>query len=301
MILYSVEVTVTQMDGAPVKEQTLALPKHKKNLDIGNKSTTYASQMYIEQEDAASFASNEEVTFMDWGNAYILKSPTSSAPITKLDVQLHLDGDFKKTSKKVHWLAICPTAPLVEVVLKDYDYLITKKKIEEEDDWVDFINLETEFREEAFADANVRELKQGDIIQFERKGFYICDKSLSEQGGVMEFISIPDGKSASVSLKAKPATAKKTVGETLQELVNGEVPLVSGLPEKVPSSAKPFTLVSRGMSIPVTTKVGEVSSVIPNLMADDVSLMQMYKVESTTGEYKPVTRTKMHAVPSLTS
>ena len=210
--------------------------------------------MYIEQEDAASFAPNEEVTFMDWGNAYVLKHPNSADPLTKVDVQLHLEGDFKKTSKKVHWLAISPSALIVNILLKDYDYLITKKKIEEEDDWSDYINLETEFVQEAYADANVRQVQKGDIIQFERKGFYICDKGLEEQDGVMEFILIPDGKAASVSLKAKSMLPAKTVSQKLKTLFNGGESPSIGLPDLAPETAQSSTLDSRGMPINVTTK-----------------------------------------------
>lgn len=253
-------MTVTQADGKPVEEHSLALPKHKKNLDIGNKTTTFSAKMYVEQEDAASFAPNEEVTFMDWGNAYVLKAPDASAPIKTLDVQLHLEGDFKKTSKKVHWLALAASAPVVEVTLIDYDYLITKKKIEEEDDWTSFINPVTEFRTEAYADANVRNVKQGDIIQFERKGFYICDKVASAENPKMEFILIPDGKASSVNLKAKAPAAepkpKKDVAAKKAAPPQGAFPTGAGLPELAPTEAQHYTLDSRGLPIAVTTKVG---------------------------------------------
>jgi glutamyl-tRNA synthetase len=56
-------------------------------------------------------------------------------------------------------------------MLIDYDYFITKKKLDENDNLKDFATSVTEFCEAAFADANVRELKRGDIIQFERRGY----------------------------------------------------------------------------------------------------------------------------------
>jgi glutamyl-tRNA synthetase len=54
---------------------------------------------------------------------------------------------------------------------------------------------------DAIADFNVTELKKGDTIQFERKGYYILD---NEQGvdGLREFIHIPDGKIESSKSKA---------------------------------------------------------------------------------------------------
>lgn len=147
---------------------------------------------------------------MDWGNAIIRsKEVDSSGTITSIAMELNLEGDFRKTKKKITWLAQ-PTAehPLPPVTLADFDYLITKKKLEENDDVKDFVTPVSEFKEFAYADANVLELKRGDIIQFERKGYYIYD---NEVDGVREFFRIPDGRAAGIASKAgTPATAAPT-------------------------------------------------------------------------------------------
>lgn len=153
---------------------------------------------------------------MDWGNA-IVRSKTldASGKVTAITMDLHLDGDFRKTKKKITWLAAATDAhPLVEATLLDHDYIITKKKLEENDDVKDFVTPVSEFREDAVADANVKDLTKGDIIQFERKGYYIFD---GIAGGRYEFIHIPDGRAASLASKAgvpaaaaavEPSTAK---------------------------------------------------------------------------------------------
>jgi glutamyl-tRNA synthetase len=116
-------------------------------------------------------------------------------------MDLNLEGDFRKTKKKITWLAQpTPSHSLIDVVLLDYDYLITKKKLEETDNIEDFVTPVTEFREEAYADANVQDLRKGDIMQFERKAFFILD---GEVDGKLEFIKIPDGRAASLASKAK--------------------------------------------------------------------------------------------------
>ena len=92
--------------------------------------------------------------------------------------------------------------------LLDYDYLITKKKLEENDDVKDFVTPVSEFREDALADANITALTKGDIIQFERKGYYIFDGVAAD--GKYEFIHIPDGRAASIASKAAPATGAAT-------------------------------------------------------------------------------------------
>ena len=138
---------------------------------------------------------------MDWGNAIVRsKHVNASGQVTSIEMELKLDGNFRKTKKKITWLAQ-PTSlyPMADVTLLDYDYLITKKKLEADDNLIDYITPVTEFKEEALADANVKDLKKGDIIQFERKGYFAFD---GEVDAKMQFIRIPDGTASSVSSKA---------------------------------------------------------------------------------------------------
>ena len=49
------------MKGGPERPEVREVPRHKKNPDIGTKKTVYSSTILIEQEDARTFAENEEV------------------------------------------------------------------------------------------------------------------------------------------------------------------------------------------------------------------------------------------------
>ena len=204
--LYAVTVTVV---GETVALSTKQVPKHKKNPDAGLKTTVYSGEFLLEQADAKDLAVDEEVTLMDWGNAIVNNIEKDAAGNVKaVKVKLNLAGDFKKTKKKLTWLSSSPTTKedekLVNLTLLDYDYLITKKKIEEDDDINDFITKETEFKVEAFGDANLRLLKKNDIIQLERKGFHICDKSydVAKPSEPIHLIFIPDGHAGSIASKS---------------------------------------------------------------------------------------------------
>ncbi|KAF8163408.1 glutamate-tRNA ligase [Crassisporium funariophilum] len=192
-----------KINGGPSAPEVKMVPKHKKNAEIGEKKTVYSSSIIIEQEDAASFdyENNEELTLMDWGNAIVRsKEVDSSGTIVSVTMDLHLEGDFRKTKKKITWLAqATPEHPLPSVALVDFDYLITKKKLDESDNVADFVTPVSEFKEIALADANVLDLEKGAIIQFERKGYYIFD---GETNGIREFFKIPDGKAAGIASKA---------------------------------------------------------------------------------------------------
>ena len=186
-----VKANVTGGPAAPIVEEK---QKHAKNPAVGFKKVVYSSSLLFEQEDAKSFKQDEEITVMNWGNAIVRKIETDSATgiVTGLELQLHLEGDFKKTEKKVTWLST-EGQELIPVELVDFDYLLTKDSMQEEDTLEDVLNPKTEFREEAVADCNVAQLKDGDIIQFDRKGFYRLDRPYAP-GKPAVLFNIPTGK-----------------------------------------------------------------------------------------------------------
>lgn len=176
-------------------------PKHNKNAELGTKKVTYSSSLLLDQDDAKTFKEGEEITLMNWGNAIVRKITTSMIPfvdtVTAIELELHLEGDVKKTEKKVTWLAADTEDKKtnVPVELVDFDFLITKDKIEEGDNVDDFLNKNTEFRVEAIADENVKNLKPDEIIQFERKGFYRVDRAFNPATGAPAVLfNIPTGK-----------------------------------------------------------------------------------------------------------
>jgi glutamyl-tRNA synthetase len=175
-------------------------PKYIKNLDLGTKKVVHDKTILLEQVDAQSLAENEEITLMNWGNAYVRRIYRAEQPdetgkhkVTGIEFDLHLEGDVKKT-KKISWLASV-SSNLIPVDLVSFDHLITKNKLEKEDTLEDFLEPNTEFRTQAFADCNVTELSRGAIIQFERKGYYKLDVAYkSGEGSRMVFFDISSGK-----------------------------------------------------------------------------------------------------------
>jgi hypothetical protein len=119
--------------------------------------------------------------------------------VASIEAALNLAGDFKLTKSKVTWIAEvgageagglgpCPLR------LLDFDYLITKPKLEETDNFESVVNAVTKMEEGALGEAAMRSLQRGDIIQIERKGYYRVDEPLQDEGKAMVLFSIPDGK-----------------------------------------------------------------------------------------------------------
>ncbi|EEP82642.1 glutamyl-tRNA synthetase [Uncinocarpus reesii 1704] len=185
-----VEARVQGADGVTYAEK----PRHGKNPEVGLKKVVYSNTILLDQADAKSFKEGEEITLMNWGNAYVRKihAEPTSGKITGLDLQLHLAGDVKKTEKKVTWLS--KDQELVPVTLYEFDYLITKDKMEKDDDINLILNPTTEVKTEALGDCNVAHLSEGEIIQFERKGYFRVDRPYKE-GQPAVLFNIPTGKS----------------------------------------------------------------------------------------------------------
>ncbi|KAF2841136.1 glutamyl-tRNA synthetase [Patellaria atrata CBS 101060] len=192
---HKVPVTVVGARAAPYTEERA---KHAKYTDLGTKKVVFSGNIIIEQADARSFVQDEEITLMNWGNAIVRKvshslNPLSLKTVTGVELELHLQGDFKKTKKKITWLS--SEQELVPVELVDFDYLITKDKLEEDDNWEHFINPKTEVRTKATADCNVASLRVDDVIQFDRKGYFRVDRAFAHGQPAVLFL-IPTGKAA---------------------------------------------------------------------------------------------------------
>lgn len=171
----------------------LARPRYIKNPGLGSKNVLLGRNILIEQVDAQSFALGEEITLMNWGNAIVrgIGKDTGDQTIKTLNLEFNPGGDVKKT-KKVTWLADTDTdMNLIPVDLVSFDYLITKDKLDKSDNLQDCLTEVTEFRQQAFADCNVKLLKNRAIIQFERKGYYRLDSVLWDGQERLVFFDIP--------------------------------------------------------------------------------------------------------------
>jgi len=171
---------------------------------LGSKVVRFSKTMLLECFDADSFAEGEEITLMDWGNAFVKKvTRDASGKTTAVSVELNLKGDFKKTKKKVTWLAALND--LVPLKLVELKHLLSVPKIEEGMDPLDLVTPDSWVETDALGDQNLRLVKEGEIIQLSRKGFYICEKPYINAANPMMLIAIPDGRVA----KAKKAGGAK--------------------------------------------------------------------------------------------
>lgn len=195
-VLEERRVSLTLTNG-PEDSFVRIIPRHKKYEGAGQKTTTFTKRIWIDHADAEAISANEEITLMDWGNAIVKEiRKGQDGTVTELIGVLHLEGSVKTTKLKLTWLA--DTSELVPLSLVEFDYLITKKKLEEDEDFVDVLNPSTKKETAALGDSNMRNLKRGEILQLERKGYFRCDVPFLRPSKPIVLYAIPDGRQQTV-------------------------------------------------------------------------------------------------------
>ncbi|XP_057427500.1 glutamate--tRNA ligase, cytoplasmic-like [Lotus japonicus] len=185
-------VLLNLTDG-PEKPFVHIIPRHKKHKDAGDKATTYTKSIWIDHADAESISAGEEVTLMDWGNAVVKEiEKDQDGNVTRLNGVLHLEGSVKTTKLKLTWLP--DIDELVSLTLVEFDYLITKKKLEKGEGFETVLNPCTKKETLAYGDSNMRNLKRGEILQLERKGYFRCDAPFIRPSKPIVLFAIPDGR-----------------------------------------------------------------------------------------------------------
>ncbi|CEF67244.1 Bifunctional glutamate/proline--tRNA ligase [Strongyloides ratti] len=169
---------------------------HPKNPSVGKKKVNYCQKVYLEQEDAKALKEGDVVTFVNWGNMNVKKIVKNGDVITEMSVEYDPNNtDFKKTLKFT-WLSESKNEKLVNLICNEYDYLISKPIVGKDEDWKDFINRNSHKIIEMVGEESLKTLKKGDIIQIQRKSFYICDEDYDKKDNILKLIAIPDGSSS---------------------------------------------------------------------------------------------------------
>lgn len=206
---------IIELVNGPAEPYFTTVPLHGKNPEVGDKPMSFANRIVIEKDDAAAIQVGEKITLMKWGNAVVKDKVENEDGSISLKAELTLEDQSFKGTKKLTWIADLPEL-LCDIVLMEYDHIITKKKLEDGDKINDITNWNSRLATAAVGEGTMRNLKVGDIIQIERRGFFFVDKaSTGAQKLTLNFI--PDGKTKSMStishkIDAKEATKGKGEG-----------------------------------------------------------------------------------------
>jgi glutamyl-tRNA synthetase len=181
-------------DASSVNEHLFTVPIHPQKPELGSRLMRRAQQVLLDAIDAAVLKEGDTVTLLRWGNVIISRITRDGDGIVThiYGTYDHTATNFSKT-RKLSWLAVSPSN--VEVQLVEFDHLISKAKIEEDEDFKQFVNPVTLKEVGAIADAALRHLTRGTVIQLERKGFYRLDREYDiSTNKPPQLFAIPDGR-----------------------------------------------------------------------------------------------------------
>lgn len=164
---------------------------HPKDSSLGQRAIRISSEILLETVDVEGIEVGEDIVLLRWG---VVK-------ITKIDGHLEGEyipgGDFKAAKRKLSWMAnVSNNTP---VIFSEFDNLVTKEKLEEDDKLEDFVNPNTEQTTEVIGDACLKTLQEHDVIQLERRGFYRVDRPYINNTKPLILFMIPDGKTKAMS------------------------------------------------------------------------------------------------------
>jgi glutamyl-tRNA synthetase len=186
-------VTLTVTNGPSAVEHVyVQTPNHPKDASLGTRAIRTCKQVLLESVDVEGIEVGESIVLMRWGVVKITKVDG-----TVLEGEYDPDGDFKAAKRKLSWMAdVSGNTP---AILTEFDHLVTKDKLDEEDDWKAFVNQNTMATTEVIGDAGLKTLQEHDVIQLERRGFYRVDRPYINSDKPMVLYMIPEGKKKSMS------------------------------------------------------------------------------------------------------
>lgn len=213
-----VTCTITNFAAGGGNSKPLTRARHMKNEKLGEKTYFQTPTIFLDGEDVALLTEGEEVTLMAWGNAFIknIQKDDKTGRITACNLELNPTGDFKKTKYKLTWVpdlasagAAIPQGVKPSLAVgKEFDHVLNKKKPEDGDDFDALINPFTLFTTNFLGEPSLAaEVKKGQFIQIERRGFYLVD-DIDEKTGVVTLHAVPNGQDKINHLSAKAAWIK---------------------------------------------------------------------------------------------
>lgn len=113
---------------------------------------------------------------------YVFYLRSDNNKIERVYVITDLENTDFKSTVKVTWLPSTNSLEndeamlsLTPVVCVYFEHLISKPVLAKEDDFKQYITEESRCELKMIGDSELKELCKGDVIQLQRRGYFICD------------------------------------------------------------------------------------------------------------------------------
>jgi glutamyl-tRNA synthetase len=167
---------------------------HPKNPELGERALRIAKEVFLEAADVEGLIVGEEIVLMRWG---VVKITCVSDDKKSFAGELVPNGDFRAAKRKLTWVAY--VAENTPTKLFEFDNLVSKDKIEEDENFEDFINPHTMAESSVIGDSGLKTLQKDEVIQLERRGYFRVESPYVNAARPLILYMIPDGKSKAMS------------------------------------------------------------------------------------------------------
>lgn len=148
------------------------VPFYKKNIKLGNK-IIFTDNIIISQNDGRILEVNEEFTLMNLCNAIVINKTYHNEILISITIKLNPNGDFKITNNKINFISLNNSENIK--IIKYGNLLLLDKNNESTEDLRNSFNKESKLEIKLIGESSIKEIKKGEICQFERIGFFIRD------------------------------------------------------------------------------------------------------------------------------
>ncbi|GAB1869130.1 Bifunctional aminoacyl-tRNA synthetase [Camponotus japonicus] len=231
---YDTLVTVNIVDA---KEGWLDVQNHPKDPSKGTKKVRISPKILIEIDDAKALIVGQNATFINWGNLMIEEIyRDESDNIKNVKARLNLTDKNYKNTLKLTWIA-APSdkdgvtqedaiqSNPVECYAVYFNHIMNVPVLGKDDDFKNFVAKDTRREVKIWGEVEMKHVKKGEIIQLQRKGFFICDVpyapvssySLRQQPVIL--FHIPDGHmtTPSITLHIAPSASQNQQRDITQQ------------------------------------------------------------------------------------
>jgi len=200
------DVVTVHLDGYD-GQLDLDIPLHPKDTKQGTRRVRVSKELIVEQSDAAQLKIGDVATFLSLGNVIISDvKKNENGTVASMSAKLDLDNkDFKKTLK-LTWLN---KDSVQQAKLVYYDHIITKSVLAKDEDFKTYVNKDSKVEVPVFTDIDAKSFEARTIVQYQRKGNFICDYPFSADTGLVVLNYIPDGTSKNPYTNVVASSGKK--------------------------------------------------------------------------------------------
>ena len=167
---------------------------HPKEPSLGNRALRISREVFLETADVEGITVGEEIVLIHWG---VIKITSLTADMKTLEGEHVPNGDVRAAKRKLTWVANVPENTPTR--LYEFDNLISKDKIEEDEKFEDFINPDTLALTSIIGDSGLKGVQQDEVIQLERRGYFRVESPYVNAAMPLILYMIPDGKSKAMS------------------------------------------------------------------------------------------------------